>query len=178
MQSFTPSEINAVSDALEVAEEVTANFYKFSGGQWKRFHYDIKTLLSLKGEEITNDAFALLNKGIRVIDEFESITKKRDFYYICLQDHQILKALNRDNYLGLFPLLVYILTHELVHVVRFCSYLQRFGLSSEEREKEERVVHATTFDILNGLPMNRLGYVLESYKDHRLCSFGSCSNPN
>jgi len=169
LRSFQGVDILTISDALGIAEEKTGDFYKFSFGQWKRHHYDVKTLPVLKDEEIISHAFALLNKGTRVITNFESRSRKRDFYFICLQDHQILKALRRDQNLSLLPLLVYIFTHELVHIVRFCNFSQRFDISGERREKEERIVHSATFEILKDLPLSRMDYVLESYQNHRMC---------
>ena len=167
--AFEDKGIEAVSEALDIAEDKIGDYYKFSFGQWKRYHYDVKTLTNLSNNEIITHAFALLNKGARVISHFESKTKKRDFYFICLQDHQILKALRRDKRLGLLPLLVYIFTHELVHVVRFCNFFQRFEISGEGREIEERIVHDITFGILKSLSLPQLDYVLESYHNHRIC---------
>jgi hypothetical protein len=167
--SFKDYDLVTIGDALDIAEDATGNFYKFSTGQWKRHAYEVKTLLSLSSDEISKYAFALLNKGSRVVDGLESKTKKRDFYFICLQDHLILKALRRDNELGLLPLLVYVFTHELVHIVRFCNFYQRFDVSGNEKEREETVVHATTFDILQNVSLSRLDYVLDSYQGHRIC---------
>ena len=167
--SFKDYDLVTIGDALDIAEDATGNFYKFSTGQWKRHAYEVKTLLSLSSDEISKYAFALLNKGSRVVDGLESKTKKRDFYFICLQDHLILKALRRDNELGLLPLLVYVFTHELVHIVRFCNFYQRFDVSGNEKEREETVVHATTFDILKDVSLPRLDYVLDSYQGHRIC---------
>lgn len=166
---FKSEELSTVSDALEIAEDNTGDFYKFSFDQWKRHHYDVKTLSSLDDGEIASDAFALLNKRSRITTGFDSKTKERDFYYICLQDHQILRALGRDKNLGVLPLLVYIFTHELVHIVRFCNFYQRFEISGRGRDEEEKIVHATTFEILKDLSLPKLGYVLEAYQDQRFC---------
>ena len=167
--SFEGNNLKTVSEALDIAEDKTGDFYKFSFGQWKRHHYDVKTLKLLSEDEITSYAFALLNKCSRVINGFESKTKRRDFYFICLQDHHILKALGRDENLKLLPLLVYIFTHELVHVVRFCNFFHRFEVSGKSKESEERVVHATTYEILKDLSLPNMDYILESYQGHRLC---------
>jgi hypothetical protein len=170
---FDGEDLLSVCEALDIAEDKTGNFYKFSFGQWKRHRYDIKTLPVLKHGEIITHAFALLNKCSPVISGMETGSEKRDFYFICLQDHQILKALNRDKNLRLLPLLVYILTHELVHIVRFCNFLQRFEVSGEARHEEERVVHSTTFEILKDITLPRLDYILESYQSHRICDLAS-----
>ncbi len=166
---FTHDELILVSDALDIAEDATGNFFKFSLGQWKRHRYDVRTLSALKREEIKHNVFALLNKGSRAIGEFESKTRKRDFYFICLQDHLILNALRRDKELGLLSLLVYVFTHELVHIVRFCNFLKRYDTSGRERDKEEETVHAKTYEILEDLPVPKLDYILDSYKSHRMC---------
>jgi hypothetical protein len=86
---FKLDEIIAVRDALGIAEEKTGDFYKFSVSQWGRHRYEVKTLTHLKKREILLNVFALLNKGFRATSPFDSKTKKRDYYFICLQDHNI-----------------------------------------------------------------------------------------
>ncbi|NLA75165.1 MAG: hypothetical protein GX846_06825 [Deltaproteobacteria bacterium] len=167
--AFKSDNIDTISNALFIAEEKVGDYYKFSSGQWKRHQYDVKTLESLEKNEITSFAFALLNKCTRVIEGFDSSTKKRDFYFICLQDHLILNALQRDKYLTLLPLLVYIFTHELVHIVRFCNFFQRYEVSGKNRDEEESLVHDTTYKILNRVALKNMGYILDSYKHHRPC---------
>jgi hypothetical protein len=167
--AFEEKNIESLSEALDIAEDKTGDYYKFSFCQWKRHHYDVKTLMSLAEDEISSYAFALLNKSSRIIEDYESKTKTRDFYFICLQDHRILNALRRDSSLTLLSLLVYIFTHELVHIVRFCNFFQRFDISGQGKEKEERLVHATTYEILKDSSLPKMEYLLESYKRHRLC---------
>jgi len=166
--AFEDRDIKYISDALDIAEDKTGNFYKFSFGQWKRHHYDVKTLISLSKNEISDCAFAILNKCTRATKDYESRTKNRDFYFICLQDHRILEALSRDQDLSLLSLLVYVFTHELVHIVRFCNFFQRFEIKGKGKEDEERLVHNITHEILKDSTLPRMGYVLESYKHHRL----------
>ncbi len=167
--AFKDDSIDTISEALFVAEDKIGDYYKFSSGQWKRYQYDVKTLASLEENEITSFAFALLNKRSRVIEGFDSSTKKRDFYFICLQDHHILNALKRDKYLTLLPLLVYIFTHELVHIVRFCNFFQRYEITGKNREYEESLVHEITFKILKKSSLKNMDYILDSYKQHRPC---------
>jgi len=169
MGPFRQDELITLSDALDIAEDATGNHFKFSNGQWKKYGYDVKTLSSLGRGEIDSCALAVLNKGIRVLSDFESKTKGRDFYFICLQDHLILRALKRDGDLDLLPLLVYIFTHELIHIVRFCNFFQRFDVTDKERVEEEEVVHSTTYDILKKVSLSKLDYVLDAYRGHRIC---------
>ena len=169
LRPFKYNDLTLVSDALDIAEDATGNLFKFSLGQWKRHRYDVRTLSTLTKDEIRPHVFALLNKGAKVIDEFESKAKIHDFYFICLQDHLILNALKRDKEVGLLSLLVFIFTHELVHIVRFCNFHQRFDLSGMDRDDEERVVHTTTFEILKDLSLPKMDYILEAYQDQRIC---------
>lgn len=171
--AFEDRDLKDISDALEIAEDTTGDFYKFSFGQWKRHRYDVKTLASLSENEITAYAFALLNKYSRATRGYESRTKTRDFYFICLQDHHILNALVRDKNLALLSLLVYVFTHELVHIVRFSNFFQRFELDGKGKEKEESLVHNITYEILKDSALPKMDYVLESYKHHRVCELAS-----
>jgi hypothetical protein len=173
LRSFSHNDIVLVGDALEIAEDATGNFFKFSLGQWKRHRYDVRTLSSLRREEIRPRDFALLKKGLGACDAANGVTAgpvvgPREFYLICLQDHTILSALKRDQDLALLSLLVYVFTHELVHIVRFCSFKKRFEVTGPEREKEEKMVHATTYEILRKMSLPKLSYILDSYKGHRI----------
>ncbi|MBN1850307.1 MAG: hypothetical protein JW932_17180 [Deltaproteobacteria bacterium] len=170
--SFEDTNLKIVSDALHIAEDKTGDFYKFSFSQWKRHRYDVKTQTFLADDEISSFAFALLNKCTTPFEGIDQEKAGKDFYIICLQDHQILKALKRDTSLNLLSLLVYIFTHELIHIVRFCNFYQRFDISGKEKESEERIVHETTYRILKELSLPRLDYILESYQPHRICDLG------
>jgi len=173
MASFKKNDLKVVSDALEIAEDATGNFYKFSLGQWKRHRYDVKTRSSFRPEEMNFSALAVLFKGMRMVEDFHPRTKDKDFYFICLQDHSILEVLERDRYLTLLPLLIYVFTHELVHIVRFCNFFQMFDVSQKKRFEEEGIVHTTTFEILKDFSLPNLDYVLDSYRDHRMCEIVS-----
>jgi hypothetical protein len=166
---FEIETLKTVSQALEIAEERTGDFYKYSLVQWKRHRYDVKTQCQLNEEEKVAPAFALLHKytGSTLTDPPKS--RAQDFYFICLQDHQILKALKRDKKLRLLPLLIYVFTHELVHIVRFCNFSERFEITGEGRDREEGIVHATTYDILKHFALPDMDYILKAYQGHRIC---------
>ena len=169
IRSFAQKDLATIGDALDIAEDSIGNYFRLSNEQWKRIPYEIKTLASLRHDEITSAAFALLNRGFKKLDCYSSARERRDFYFICLQDHLILKALKRDKGLTLLPLLVYVFTHELVHIVRFSQFIQRFDALGEGREKEEGLVHAKTFEILNKVSLPNLDYVLDAYRMHGVC---------
>jgi len=169
LKYFSNKQLGILGDALYIAEDMTSNYFKLSLSQWKRHPFDVKTLSSLFGEDIRDNAFALLKKYMKGGNgEAEPLYKRREFYLVCLQDHQILKALHRDRSLRLLPLLSYVLTHELVHIVRFCNFQVRFDTAEKHSiTEEERIVHQTTYEILKELPLPNLSYILGSYNPNR-----------
>jgi hypothetical protein len=172
---FRTEEIRTAGDALDIAEDRTGGHYKLSFSQWKRHRYGVKTLAALRRHEISPEpAFAVLNKYSDSGHSFDRYGWKRDFYTICLQDHQILSAMERDPRLRLLPLLVYVFTHELVHIVRFCSFAQRFDIIGSDREREEETVHAITLEALKGLSLNSLDYILDAYRSHGFLTGPAC----
>ncbi|HIC85583.1 MAG TPA: hypothetical protein EYP06_04720 [Desulfobacterales bacterium] len=168
-KAFDYEQLLTLGNALHIAEEVTADFFKFSTAQWRRHPFDVKTLRSLTKEEIRGDVFAMLHRGLLGGERYIPTIRKKDYYLICLQDHHILEAVSRDKAIGLLPLLVYIFTHELVHIVRFGSFLQRFDVRGSKREEEEQRVHNITYEILKGVSLNKLDCVLDAYYGHRIC---------
>jgi hypothetical protein len=60
-----------------------------------------------------------------------------------------------------------VITHELVHVVRFCKYLQRFDADPVERQVEEIRVHEITHKALGALGLSDLEYVLQAYRNYQ-----------
>ena len=162
---FNENHLSVVGDALDIAEDMTSNYFKLSLLHWRRNRFDIKTLSSLFGEEIKDNVFALLKKHISDGNaEIEPLNKRYELYLIYLQDHHILQALQRDSNIKLLPLLAYILTHELVHIVRFCKFQVRFDTQDvNERIEEKKIVNHTTYEILKQLSLPHLSYILGSY---------------
>ena len=166
LQLFNSKQLHILGEALDIAEDSTSNYFKLSQSQWSQHPFDVKTLSSLFSGDIRDNIFALLKKYVPGdYENDQPLCKKRELYVICVQDHQILKALQRDKELRLLPLLAYILTHELVHIVRFCKFQIRYDTEEEvSRDKEENIVHHTTYEILKELPLSNLAYILGSYR--------------
>jgi len=164
MRTFDPSEMAVVAQTVEIAEDVTANYFKISTSQWRHVRYDIGTLATLTAEEITDGAFAQITRYGRFPEPRLREARPYDFFKICLQDHNIIAALVRDENLRLVPLMVYVATHELVHVVRFCKFLQRFDAEPEERLREEITVHEITQKALENVGLAHMGYVVQGYR--------------
>ena len=153
-------------DALVVAEEMTSDYFKLTSRHWLAARYDISTLADLRGEEISPHALAMVAKYDGCPPGRELRSSSFDFYRVCLQDHNILKTLACRDDLKLFPFLCYILTHELVHIVRFSRFEARFETSPEEKRQEEERVHRLTWKILAPLNSLDLGPVIEYHREH------------
>ena len=167
LKQFTSDQIEIINNAVEMAEELVSNFFKMSASQWLKRRYDIKTLANLSSGEIVHGPFAQIirYKGQQKNSSLGS--SSYDFYKICLQDHSIQKAINKSNNLKLFPFALYIITHELIHIVRFSKFLQNFDASQEEKMAEETRVHENTHTILKSIKISGLSDVLKYYRKWR-----------
>jgi hypothetical protein len=161
---FPQEQKELLQEASGIAEEVTCDFFKLGPSHWRRARYDILTLEALAREEISAHAHALVAKYQGKPHNRALPSASFDFYRVCVQDHNILKALRAREDLGLFPLLLYIITHELVHVVRFSQFLALFEASTAEKLKEEQRVHRLTQKILEPFSYLHLSPVLRYYE--------------
>jgi hypothetical protein len=166
-QYFAPGEILLVDKALEIAEDVTCNHYHISAGNWKKYGFEVSNLIQLREEEITPFGLAQIARYVQANPDHIPVYSPRDYYRICLQDHNILQVVNRKEGIDLFPLMIYVLTHELVHVIRFRKFMQRFDVDSEAKAAEEHRVHLATYEILKSLKGVNLNPVFSSYEGLR-----------
>ena len=164
LDKFNADQTEIINRSVAISEELVCDFYKMSAYQWLRHLYDVKTLVDLAPEEIVHGPFAQIVRyqGRRKNTSLGSSTY--DFYKICLQDHTILKALSNEHLLKLEPFSLYIITHELVHIVRFSKFLQSFDASDDEKLAEERRVHTITRDICSGVRLAGMDHVLAFYR--------------
>ncbi|MCE5333649.1 MAG: hypothetical protein LLG06_03575 [Desulfobacteraceae bacterium] len=164
---FETGEIGLLALAIDISEDLISDCYKISTSEWKRYRYDIQSLKDLHAEEVTDIAFAQIRRYVRLPGERTRGSEPGDFFKICIQDHVIRKAVNRDPHIELLPLTTYIVIHELIHVVRFAKFVQRFDSTSVEQEAEEMRVHALTYDLLHKSPIRGLPEVLAAFHDCR-----------
>jgi hypothetical protein len=162
---FHPYEIHVLQQAMEISEEVISDFYKISTSEWKRYRYDIQTLKDLQEEEITDSSFAQILRYARSPYQRSRGSEPGDFFKICLQDHVIRHALQRDPHIQFLPLSTYIVTHELIHVVRFAKFLQPFHTTESNQDAEEKRVHALTHRMLERRRIQGLSEVFVAFKD-------------
>ena len=161
---FGKDDLAVVKEAARLAEELTSEAFKMSFSRWRRQRYDIKTLADLRPEEIVYGPFAQIIRYVGHKPESVLGSSHYDFYKICLQDHAILSAHRRAEDLSLFPFLLYILCHELIHVIRFATFQQSFEASAEEKIIEEARVHRRTQEILENASIQGMTTVFKFYR--------------
>jgi hypothetical protein len=138
-----------------------------SANQWLRPVYDVKTLADLSPDEVVEGPFAQIIRYEGKHREASLGSSTYDFYKICIQDHSILATLNQNDDIRLFPFTLYIVTHELIHIVRFMKFLQIFSATPEEKLAEEVRVHETTHEIMQNVRLEGLLEVLKFYHKWR-----------
>jgi hypothetical protein len=161
--TFRNDELTIVNNAVAMAEELVSNHYKMSASQWLHPKYDVKTLVDLAEDEIVSGPFAQIIRYEGKLKGEVLGSSAYDFYKICIQDHAILSILNKRPEISLSPFALYVVTHELVHIVRFSRFLQNFNASDMEKLIEERRVHGITHDILDPVKAHGLSIVLDFY---------------
>jgi hypothetical protein len=170
MERFGKRELAVVRSQLAEAEALLSRFYCIPDREWKAYPYDVKTMGDLPQQEIAEDILALIAK-YEYCSRGSSGGKRVEFYGICLQDHNILAASARQSEgISFEPLMLYILTHELVHIFRFASQPHRYFVNAHLRVAEERSVHRITNNILCLKNDPRLLPVLGAYQDYPFVS--------
>jgi hypothetical protein len=95
--------------------------------------------------------------------EHPSKNEGRDFYRIQLNDPGILSALRREKIESdLYSFLVYIVTHEMVHLVRLSTIFDGEDDIPETCEEEDRV-HRIARQILSGAGHLRLDPIFAKF---------------
>ncbi len=158
---FTASDLAVLDRAVPVAEGLTQRFFALADNEWKRNPYGVFTLGQVRGDLYQEGVFARLVR-------YDTRRRKPDGrgpgekFGIVLQDPNILRALFRSHRHDLWTLVLFVLTHELVHIVRFRRFGVDFDASESELVQEERVVHDITREILSGV--HNTDFVLGLYE--------------
>ncbi len=167
---FGPSEKALVRKAFAQAEKAAAQHFHLLPETWKIYRYDVKTLESLEKHEVREGAFAHLCKYCYHRSDGRGEQQAFHFYRVCLQDNRILDAVARSSlFIKLDPLMLYIATHELVHILRFNRGESDFDMPHEEKQGEEDRVHLITENILKPIANPGVNLVLECFSnDYRI----------
>ncbi|MCP4023179.1 MAG: hypothetical protein GY729_15155 [Desulfobacteraceae bacterium] len=166
---FNVQDLIKVDEAVLLSEELINNYFKLSSGQWLKNRYDVKTAKDLEPHEFVEGPFAQVVKYEGRKKEVPLGSSSFSFYTICLQDEAVLSTVENNDSLSLKPFLIYIVTHELVHIVRFLKFAQRYEKSSnlEHTMEEECRVHNLTYQILSSVKVRGLDDVFKFYEGWR-----------
>lgn len=163
---FPEGVLERLPGILAQAEDLTGSYFKLTAFDPAHYPFDVRTLRDLDEREVADGAFAMLSRYEAPNRLIPGRGLTRPLYRICLQDHNLLKALERERgALALDPLLLFVLTHELCHIVRFCDYRQLFEANEKERAAEEARIHRFTQRILEPLHDPRLDALQRRYRD-------------
>ncbi len=160
---FGRVQLGRLARMLQFARELTGDYFHLGGEEARGLPVEVRTLAELKEFEIHSSE--VLASIARYGYSDSRFGRERDLYQINLQDHNILQSLKRPGEgLGFSPLVLYVLTHELIHVVRFIKFLAPFHQSETDRWQEEQQVHSITRGILSRVPLPDMDAVLQKYR--------------
>jgi len=163
---FNESELEQVATAALRAEEMVYNYFKLSSSQWLKNRYDIKTARDLLAHERVDGPFAQVLKYEGRRQDLSLGSSVFSLYHVCIQDPAIVLCIAQNPGICLPPFLLYILVHELVHVVRFARFEHRYenACESEVTLEEEKKVHGITRDIIAAKIVSGMPQVFEFYE--------------
>jgi hypothetical protein len=154
-ERFSNPQRNLVFQALDEAENRTAGYYCIPPFRWEKLQYDLLMREDHGWEPLPDSTLA----RVRCLQRIDP-TKPFDFYRIELNDGSILSAAERENLLNnnsLYPFFVYILTHEMVHMVRLSSILEpkpeSVDIFKTEEERVEEISRRILKNSSNFLPV-------------------------
>ncbi len=145
---FSREQRNQVVRAIDEAEERTARYYCIPPFRWQQLPYDLLTRQDLEWKPLPEPILAQVQRIQRIVPKPRPAF---EFFRIQLNDPSILDAAHRERLGGdIYHFLVYILTHEMVHVVRLSSILENENDAALTSESEENRVQKISRQILSG----------------------------
>ena len=166
---FTSKHHRAVDESMIRAEELIGDRYRLASFGPSRYLYEVATLERQTEEERAPGAFAHQTRYARTGSGPDARRTPPHFYRICLQDDGILNTVKRpDIRFDLDSLLLYIMAHELIHIVRFEQFQMSFAADEVARSSEEKVVHGLTYEVLQSCREPPMLALLEHYRHHRI----------
>lgn len=162
IHGFGRVQLQLLAKLLKLAREITGDYYKLSNKEATGLPVEIRTLADLQEFEIHSGQVLAYIARYGYADF--RMGRSRDLYQVNLQDHNIMQRLATDEDCVEFsPLMLYVLTHELIHVIRFVKFLTPFHQGDSDKLLEERRVHSLTRKLLGQVPMRGMEKVLDRY---------------
>ncbi len=161
---FTDDQLRSIRESLRQAEACLERFYCFSPREWFHYSYELLTGKDLppglpsRPPKVFGEILKKSESPPGAADSLEPAA----VYGIILFDANILRHLRETPGVSFERLILYILTHELVHLARF-FHLIDYDLPDSERIQEEQKVHRLTGLILSQLGDPALTELTEAY---------------
>jgi hypothetical protein len=148
---------------MDEAEERTLRYYCIPPYRWQQLSYDLVTRQDQGWEPLPGTWLARVQHLCHTRAAHPSAF---DFYRIQLNDPGILTKAEREKLeTDIYPFLVYILTHEMVHLVRLSSILADGEVVHVPREEEENRVRRVANHILSEVGDERLRTILSRFEN-------------
>ena len=161
LEVFTSEQRGLVDRAAGEAEKEVGRYYCIPPRGWQHLPYDLLTQEDQGARPLPDPVLA---ETARVQGLSPARKRPYDFFRIQLNDRSILHAASRERLNGeLHSFLVYILTHEMVHLVRLCAILRREDESGLARDVEEARVQRIARQILAGARYPAIGPILAAF---------------
>ncbi|OAG27870.1 hypothetical protein [Thermodesulfatator autotrophicus] len=133
---------NILGEASSLAEALVGDFFNLSDKDWRRLQYEV-LLNENHSLGLPQNALA----GLFLLETSDCLPRRRrSFYKLVLAEEQILSLELATS--SLKALLLYIFTHELVHMIRFVKFIASFWMPEEKRWEEEKKVHLLSKKVL------------------------------
>lgn len=164
--AFGAGELELLAAVQPICEELVGDHFRLSSFGPTQRCYEVVTLVGCSEAEREPMALAKLcryDRRERVIGGSHRISR---FYRVCLQDDNLLARVERG--LCLRALLLYVLTHELIHVVRFESFQVIYDAPAAARQREEARVDELARLVLEPLLDSTLREVIAGLAPGRL----------
>lgn len=155
---FHSDELALLRETQPLVEELVGEYFHLTSFGPVRRCYEVVTLEGAGSEGKDPNRLAKVcryDREERPIEEGHRVSR---FYRVFLQDDKLL-AREADG-LELRALLLYVITHELIHIVRFESFQVHYGAKGLERQDEERIVHQLTREVLSVLKDEQVEQVI------------------
>jgi hypothetical protein len=158
---FSADQRCQVIRAIDEAELRTAQYYCIPPFRWEQLPYDLLTRQDPQWAPLPDPVLAQVQ---RLQKWSPRPLKSFDFFRIQLNDPAILGVVERESLATCFyPFMVYILTHEMVHLVRLSTILEPEDQSSIALETEEQRVQSISRKILSDGDRAAFSPILERF---------------
>jgi len=157
---FLPYQIDMLSKAVSISEDIVSDAFSLTNDYWKKNTFEVKTLQHER-IDVPTGTYAHLSKYANNFEEKNCGTDNKSLYKIIVIDPQVLKA-TRGIPKILKPFFVYIITHELIHILRFSKF--ECVVTNTQKEEEEEIVHNLTNKVLTPIKIRYLDLVIDYFK--------------